>query len=302
MIDRRTAPRVEGLWLTPGEREMLRECRERSASCGSTWLDLRGQSTKNERVTDHRWLTRCRCGRRGCGPCFKTFAKRAAKRLIGEWKLILTLTLPQKGRDVGNAHRTIAAMMTRYCARLRGLVRRKSSLCELDGKLQYAWVIEPHKSGWPHVHMVLSASWLSIEWARCMWADLCGTRSAWVEIEEVRDQTACRDYLCAYLTKAVWSDDLLAIHYRRRLWASTMPEKEDDGPVWTVADTLPAGEALEVIRHASEWAAREGWVTEWSDPDIGAEWTRTTEPYISPSAWSPYEGRQDHEPGTAQGP
>jgi hypothetical protein len=35
----------------------------------------------------------------------------------------------------------------------------------------------------------------------------------------------CR-YLVKYLTKAVYSDDILAILYRKRLWASTMPAQE----------------------------------------------------------------------------
>jgi len=66
-------------------------------------------------------------------------------------------------------------------------------------EVEYFAVLEPHKSGWPHVHVVARAP--SMDWRelRALWERLTG--SFVVDIRAVRRQAGMARYLCKYLTK-----------------------------------------------------------------------------------------------------
>jgi hypothetical protein len=181
------------------------------------------------------------CGTRRCEACFTRIRSHAGQRLRGPWTQFLTLTTPHvKGRRLHHWRRA-SEWATKFFTRLRDIARKGQRRCvcrrsesdpdhvemRIDGeKFHYAWVVEPHQTGWPHWHCVHNAAFLCDNFVRTVWASVTGSEMVLTKRKQVHTRNGVCRYLVKYLTKAVYSDDILAILYRKRLWASTMPAEE----------------------------------------------------------------------------
>lgn len=63
----------------------------------------------------------------------------------------------------------------------------------------YAWVIERHKSGFPHMHFLARGAYVDQKWLSQQWQDLTGSPVVWIEY--IRSRTKHVKYLTKYLTK-----------------------------------------------------------------------------------------------------
>jgi hypothetical protein len=181
------------------------------------------------------------CGTRRCEDCFKRIRAHAGRRLMGPWTQFLTLTTPHEDGRRHHHWRNASRWATKFFARLRDIARKgpRRCVCGLSakdpdhvemrvdgGKLEYAWVVEPHKSEWPHWHCVHNASYLCDNLVRMVWASVTGSEMVVTKRKKVHERNGVCRYLTKYLTKAIYSEEVLAILYRKRLWASTIPAEE----------------------------------------------------------------------------
>jgi hypothetical protein len=117
------------------------------------------------------------------------------------------------------------------------------------GTLDYAWCIEDHKSGYPHVHFVSTTKWLGYDWLRDLWARITGLGRSWCHVSPVKDPARARAYLTKYATKGRLSLDVLAIMFRRRIWTCTFQRpaiaEVEEPPKWF----LERGISSEGARH-----------------------------------------------------
>lgn len=88
--------------------------------------------------------------------------------------------------------------------------------------LTYAWVIEPHKKGWPHVHIAWDAPFVCFNFVRELWWEITGIEASGSWVEKVVRNGKIANYLAKYLSKGTFSTAMLALMWRRRIWASNV--------------------------------------------------------------------------------
>jgi hypothetical protein len=177
-----------------------------------------------------------RCGLRRCGSCFDAKRQLAAPRMQGAWKQFVTITIPHDEYSRMHAWRNASRWMTELTERLQSRARRGRRQCvswncrdraphyEMDTqgkKLELAWVVEPHKDGFPHWHIAWSADYVCFDYLRECWDDVAGLGITHVVVRKVYDPESIARYMIYYLTKAVYPEEILAVCYRKRLWATT---------------------------------------------------------------------------------
>lgn len=274
LAERRERHRYLNLTLTEPERARVRVSERRREFCRHSWIELRRVSASPSGRTEHRRLMPIPCGLRGCERCAERRRRDNSLRAQGPWKVTVTLTLP-RDRPLREQWESMPRWVSRYCAALRGAARRDREEFQLDGgKLDYAWALEAQKDGTPHAHLVFSAGWIPASWSIETWNRITGCVMAWQRIEQIRDRSDMCRYLCKYIVKAGLSDDVLAILYRRRLFASTMPASSSGTLGWEVVGPIGEVEASSQCDDPEGWARWSGgWRVAWSGPG-GAEWTR----------------------------
>lgn len=106
---------------------------------------------------------------------------------------MLTLTLdPAHHRNPWSAARALKVQTTKL---LRYLRARYSS-----ERLEWLWVMEEHKSGWPHAHVLMRGPYVPWQVIRAHWRGLTGA-----EVTDIRSLTRPRQggsYVAKYVTKA----------------------------------------------------------------------------------------------------
>lgn len=311
--DRRTTSRQQSLNLTDAERDRLRRMAVQAEGCGSRWGMFRSFSTEAGVDYETRLACQMACGTRACERCAKTIREREAERLSGPWQLFFTFTLPRQRADKGNAWRWVHGWVERLVRELRresriasisdeenealrkpfSEARREAARRRVrcSSEVRYAWVLEPHKDGYPHVHMVVDAAWIEYAWLRGLWERTIGVSSAWVYGEKVYQVDGVCRYLTKYISKARLSLDILAIMYRRRLWATNLERKERPEPRWFTEESVTSAQAQAAAENGDYAFYGEGWevvlqkknaYTMWRRPaqaGAGYEWfsTRKTE-------------------------
>lgn len=295
-FDRRLCYRQQAIVLSESERTTLRHMARQAANCGRTWMRFYGYDSVGAADRQLRLVCQSRCGTRACEACAQEIRKREAYRVEGPWELFLTLTVPRERASSGDAWREVHGWietMTRELRRELAWARderprapgrrhdnhvdrwlRANQNIQCAGKLEYAWVIEPHADGFPHVHMVVNATWLDYNFLRETWSRSCGAATAWVYGEVVYQiDGACR-YLCKYISKSALSIEILAILYGRRLWACSIKAAEKPDPFWFRDDIGGAPVTAAESENAEEWARDNGWKLESSKPGGYALWSR----------------------------
>ncbi len=134
---------------------------------------------------------RCRCW--DCPECARS-RKAELFELAGSGHpdKFLTLTMaPTPNRSPDWNARKMKAEWTRM---------RRQWLAHEPGKaVEYLATFEKHKSGWPHLHILLRAPWTDIEWLRENWRSKTGAHQ--IKIKDVRDRQCIAAYTTKYITK-----------------------------------------------------------------------------------------------------
>lgn len=187
-----------------------------------------------------------RCRTRECLTCSVLASQHATVRMEAHWTQLVTLTLRQDRCSEAHAWRNVSRWVSKLMARLYAIGSRDSKRCDclrgwcrkihpemiLTGKkLMYAWVIEPHKKGWPHVHIAWDAKYVCFDLVREMWWEITGFAGSGSWVVKVGNPDRIPYYLAKYLTKGTFGTRLLAFMYRKRIWASNVPlkKKEETG-------------------------------------------------------------------------
>lgn len=91
-----------------------------------------------------------------------------------------------------------------------------------DGKgLPFIAVVEKHKSGWPHLHVLLRSKWLDHEWLRAQMIDMLD--SPVIGIERIWRKQQLAGYCGKYCSKAAEKFD-----HAKRYWKSRDYERRPD--------------------------------------------------------------------------
>lgn len=79
----------------------------------------------------------------------------------------------------------------------QGYVQRQARLT--GDTLEYLWVIEATKLGWPHLHVLMRLDWLDTKWISAQWAELI--ESPVVDIRKAKGQGQRVSYVTKYVGK-----------------------------------------------------------------------------------------------------
>lgn len=176
---------------------------------------------------------RCRCW--SCDHC----APRRAKELRwqardGKPTIFLTLTIRQ-GRFASPAAQAVE--LAKGWRMLRQYLMR-----QLDWKkLPFLCVIEKHKSGWPHMHLLLRCTYISHKLIRDWWIERFDSPVIW--INRLTSEARAAHYVTKYLAKAPE-----VFEGCKRYWSSQdyrLPKTEDPAPpqgedvYWTTSTSRP---------------------------------------------------------------
>jgi hypothetical protein len=268
---------IFGLRLTLGELGQLERSRERAALCATAWRLWwrveRGLGVPREELL----LCPRRCGLRSCPECGARLRARHQGRTGHAWASLLLLTVPHRRADAAEAWRSIHAQLARFIRLLRQ-AHRGGMVGSPGSSFEYAWALEAHRDGFPHVHMVCSIGDLAWSFLRGLWRAAHGSW-CYVGVEGVRDGTAAKDYLAKYVAKGVQSDAILALLYRRRLWARSRgvgPALVVERQGWEDMGS-PGAYPNELLRPTGDgwraaWEARSGAALHWRYSDGCRTW------------------------------
>jgi len=238
-----------------------------------------------------------RCRTRECMPCAKEAGKRAVRRMEHDWTQLVTMTLRQDRCSEGHAWRNVSKWVSRLMSRLQDIAKKDRGWCgcvtnpdrkphwnvKMEGrKLNYCWAIEPHKLGWPHVHIAWDADYVCFDLVREIWWEVTGIDHSGSFVVKVEDPKRIPNYLAFYLTKTRFSTYYLALMGRRRTWATTIKKKREEESGYALVEILTgeaASEALAckrppLVRKERFWAGEEHhWKLESGKEWKWSKWT-----------------------------
>lgn len=295
----RSTVRRSKLILTDAERGRLRHMARQAESCGSRWGMFRGFESTDAGDFEVRLACQTACGTRACPKCYQKIREREQFRVWGPWNLFFTFTVPRSRASIGDAWREVHLWIEQLVREMRresriatiedgenaalrkpfSAGRRMQARSRVKGvsQLLYAWVLEPHKDGYPHVHMVVDSEWVDFEWLRETWSRAAGVMTAWVYGERVYQiDGACR-YLAKYISKAQLSLDILSIMYRRRLWATNLERPAKPEPRWFTEERVTSAEAYLAAEMEDGAFQGKGWEYVAGKPGKYAMWKRPAE-------------------------
>jgi hypothetical protein len=89
------------------------------------------------------------------------------------------------------------------------------------------------------------------QWIREQWDEITGLGIPEVNVKNVYQVEGVCYYLCKYMTKAKYSDEILAVLKRRRLWASTITARPKWDQGFVLAARVHGAAARAVIEEAT---------------------------------------------------
>ena len=210
-----------------------------------------GQRTLIVHQPDHVSGSPLRCRSWGCEYCFQ-HRLRALRTLAasGEPDKFLTLTLRRDSHDTPD---DAAVAMSRALRSLLQWVRRHYHVKHIA----YLAVFEAHKSGWPHLHVLLRMPYvpqaeLSAEWERL-------TGSPVVYITAIRSRRGASVYIAKYVSKGPGKWEGVKRYWRSQSYALDSDDGQQHLPV--------ADRSYYVSAHSIDVAADRyilaGWLVEW---------------------------------------
>lgn len=298
-VDTRGQPRHGGLDLTPADRDNARGLLEAAGQCGCTWLALRGWQDGPGDGFDMRAVVQSHCGTRYCEECSKVIRRHQIQRTLGDWSMFTTHTIPagihskrEEWDLIYSAGRVFRREVRRESKRRnetsdaktwRGeyahIARQALARMRLRGpeKIEYAWALEPHQDGRPHLHMIWNQEWMSFSWIRRIWSAALGMMDARVDGRRVWSKDGICGYLAKYISKRRMSLDILAIIKGRRTWASTLVAPEEEEPKWWRDESVSQEECGREVENMDDTGAEEGWELVAGKPNMYAIWKRPAE-------------------------
>lgn len=196
---------------------------------------------------------RCKCWT--CDNCVdgrRTRLKREAER--GNPSIFLTLTTRRLSDRTAAEE---ARLQSKWFAELMRRMAKRTS----RKRVQFLIVRESHKSGWPHMHVLIRGPYVPWQWIRAEWLAISGSDR--INVKAVNNRGHAAGYIASYVKKAPAKFGNL-----RRYWMSQdyLPEDDQDdqpridfGCPWERRNEC-------IITFAERWSM-EGWTVAFEGPD-----------------------------------
>lgn len=213
---------------------------------------------------------RCKCWHCDyCAPQRRRELRRDA--LKGKPTIFLTLTIRQ-GRYAtpdlqAQALRDGWRMLRQYLCRTLGWK-----------KLPFLAVVEKHKSGWPHLHILIRSTFISHKLIRDWWTAREDSPVIW--INRLHNPRKAAKYVTKYMSKDPTAFDGCKRYWRSQDYKLPDPandnEPPEDGAYWQALSVTPNGLARAALADGARctWHGSRIYITHWSLPDrrrIGLE-------------------------------
>jgi len=167
--------------------------------CGE-WTAVKEAPTQHVAIT-------LRCRSWTCDEC-RIMRKRQLVAMGCGGKPTKFLTLTSRKRDDMTEEEAAAQLVWAWRVLRKRIIRKKKL-----SKLPFLAVIERHKSGWPHLHLLLRMPFLSQSWISKQMAGLCDGPNVW--IEHLWDTKKAAAYCAKYCSKCTQK-----IGTSKRYWQS----------------------------------------------------------------------------------
>lgn len=126
-----------------------------------------------------------------------------------------------------------------------------------NGKLPFLAVIEVHKSGWPHLHIMLRSKWIAQPWLSAQMAEIA--ESPVQDVRRIQGRAKVAGYVAKYAGKCACK-----LGHSKRYWSS---RDYDQRPDTRHKRRASRRDGWHIGEHPiAEWARREhyrGWVVTW---------------------------------------
>lgn len=136
----------------------------------------------------------------------------ACKTLSRGWRLVRLRALREAGRDRKKKLWPFGAD-----SGWQGPVTPKHPAPHLvqlsNGPIPFLAVIEKHKSGWPHLHILMRAAWIDFRWLQAQWQEIVGAHH--VRIERLKNKEKGAAYCAKYCGKV--RDEIIGA---KRYWST----------------------------------------------------------------------------------
>lgn len=172
---------------------------------------------------DSREIAPVRCKRWTCPTCHQINRARViALARAGKPRAMLTLTVSSEHYDTPEQ----AAAALKDGLRLLRLRLKRHPRFE---QFEFLAVFEKHKSGFPHLHLLIRGGFIPWRWLRRRWEEITGSHQ--VDIRKIDTRGKAAFYVSKYIGK-----DLSAFEGCKRWWRShgyNEGQPEDQAPAWT---------------------------------------------------------------------
>lgn len=157
--------------------------------------------------SDSRTVAPVVCKRWSCPECAKRNRWRVIRESIeGKPKAMLTLTVSSEQHESPAA---AAETIKNGLRNLRLSLRRHPRFKDFE----FIAIFEKHKSGYPHLHLLIRGSFIPWKWLRKRWEEITG--STHIDIRKIKGTKDAARYVAKYLGK-----DLTKFEGCKRYWRS----------------------------------------------------------------------------------
>lgn len=157
----------------------------------------------------------------------------AAQALAHAWRIIVKRAVREASRDVSRNPYPFGA--------------NEGAHWDLDGKthwprqvrfkgenLQYLAIIEAHKSGWPHLHILARSEWIAQDWLAEQTKQLLGAHR--VDVQRIFKRAQVNAYVAKYCGKCTHKFGTTKRYWQTKAYQLTKYEKptRNEAPWWDV--------------------------------------------------------------------
>jgi hypothetical protein len=94
-------------------------------------------------------------------------------------------------------------------------------------RLEYLAVMEAHKDGWPHLHVLARGPWIDVEWMREQWKRLTGAHR--IGLEKPKTKRGVAAYIGKYIGKAPHKFGTLKRYWQSKAWDKRRKRSKREG-------------------------------------------------------------------------
>lgn len=142
----------------------------------------------------------------------------AAKALAAAWRIIVKRANREARRDV-TKHPKPFGSSDEECFDLNGKSHIPRQVRFQGETLQFIAVVEAHKSGWPHLHILCRSEWIDQRWLVAQTKELLGAHK--VDIQRINRRSQISAYVAKYCGKCAHK-----FGTTKRYWKTHKYEKE----------------------------------------------------------------------------